>query len=991
MPGINQHQQTARAKDQVDRAPRLLTEDAFRLLFEKSPDAILLLDGDVFVDCNQAAVEMMRYSSKGELLSTAPSKLSPPFQPDGLPSVEKAKEMIARAVERGSHRFEWMSKRSDESEFPVEVLLTVIPVEGRHILHTVWRDISRRKGAELDRSRAEEALLNQTEVLTSILNNMGDAVIVADKQYKFLIFNPAAEQMFGTGATETKAEGWSRAYGLYLPDQITPFPSEELPLARAILGEEVHDLEMFVRNEKAPEGLWTRVSSGPLKNAKGELSGGVVVCRDITESKKEDAFRAGQSRVLEMIGRGKPLAEVLESLVLLIEAQSHGMLCSVLQLSDDGKHIRSGAAPSLPENYIRAVDGAPIGPKNGSCGTAMYLGKQVIVTDMLEDPLWEDYRELVALSGMRACWSTPILSGSGKVLGSFAMYYREPQTPSGIEARLTEVATHIAGIAIEHQRAEEELRASEERFAKAFNANPHPMSLATIDEGRIIEVNESFVELSGYSRPELIGRTLVEFIWEMPLTRSELIKQVKDSGVVRDMEAKIHTRSGASRIVLLSSLMVDIGGQHCLLSVSNDITERRRAEEQVSLLQAISMEVAVAPDLSSALQVVMRRVCEKTGWVLGQSWVPRQDETTLECSPAWFTAADGLEEFRLGSENCRFPPGVGLPGRAWHLKQAVWVRDVTVDTNFPRAVLARESGLKAALALPILTGDEVIAVIEFFMREPRDEDERLVEVISAVAAQLDLAIERKRAEEQLRRTQGELAHVSRVTTMGELAASIAHEVNQPLGAIVGNADICLQWLGDTQPDLAQLREAIEDIANDGRRASEVIARIRSLVKKHAPEKAPLDLSGVAREVLDLVGHEAHRKQVTLRCDLEVGLPMVNGDRVQLQQVLLNLVMNGIEAMANLKGRPPELTVRISRSESGEVLTAVRDCGVGIKREDAEQLFKPFHTTKPAGMGMGLAISRSIIEAHGGRLWVESTREPGATFKFALPAFVKGGE
>jgi C4-dicarboxylate-specific signal transduction histidine kinase len=311
-----------------------------------------------------------------------------------------------------------------------------------------------------------------------------------------------------------------------------------------------------------------------------------------------------------------------------------------------------------------------------------------------------------------------------------------------------------------------------------------------------------------------------------------------------------------------------------------------------------------------------------------------------------------------------------------------------VDSNF-RALCWRESGLKAALALPILSGDQVIAVIEFFMREPQDEDERLVKVITAVAAQLDLAIERKRAEEQVRRTQAELAHVSRVTTMGELAASIAHEVNQPLGAIVGNADICLQWLRDTEPDLEQLREAIEDIASDGRRASEVIARIRSLVKKNPPERAQLDVSELAREVLDLVAHEAHRKQITIRCDLEVGLPMVKGDRVQLQQVLLNLVMNGLEAMTNLKSHDRSCWCGQQVSQR-RVLTAVRDCGPGVKPEDAEQLFKPFHTTKSAGMGMGLAISRSLVEAHGGRLWFEPTPEPGAQFKFTLPASSQGG-
>lgn len=166
---------------------------------------------------------------------------------------------------------------------------------------------------------------------------------------------------------------------------------------------------------------------------------------------KEAEFQAGQSRVLKMIAANAPLSEVLNDLVLLIEAQSPGMLCSVLLLSADGNHIEHGAAPSLPPQYVKAVDGAPIGPKNGSCGTAMYRGKPVVVTDIFEDPLWDDYRELAEGTGLQACWSTPIMSSKGKVLGSFAMYYREPRTPTGDESRLTSVATYIAGLAIEHQ------------------------------------------------------------------------------------------------------------------------------------------------------------------------------------------------------------------------------------------------------------------------------------------------------------------------------------------------------------------------------------------------------------------------------------------------------------------------------------------------------------------------------------------------------------
>jgi GAF domain-containing protein len=170
----------------------------------------------------------------------------------------------------------------------------------------------------------------------------------------------------------------------------------------------------------------------------------------------DEHFRAEQSRIKEMIAADAPLSEILSSLVLLIEAQSPEMLCSVLLLSDDGNHIRHGAAPSLPEYYVEAIDGGPIGPKHGSCGTAMFRGKPVIVSDIFTDPLWEDYRDHAAAIGVHACWSTPIMSSKGKVLGSFAMYYREPRTPTGEESRLTNVATTLAGLAIEHHASRQQ-------------------------------------------------------------------------------------------------------------------------------------------------------------------------------------------------------------------------------------------------------------------------------------------------------------------------------------------------------------------------------------------------------------------------------------------------------------------------------------------------------------------------------------------------------
>jgi PAS domain S-box-containing protein len=260
-----------------------------------------------------------------------------------------------------------------------------------------------------------------------------------------------------------------------------------------------------------------------------------------------------------------------------------------------------------------------------------------------------------------------------------------------------------------------------------------------------------------------------------------------------------------------------------------------------------------------------------------------------------------------------------------------------------------------------------------------------------VAFVLDLT-ERKEAEQNLRESerlyreaQAALGHVTRVTTLGELTASIAHEVNQPLAAVVANAEACLRWLDRGTPDLNAARRSVEWIIDDGNRASEVIQRVRALAKKTGLEKKmPLDVSDVVRETIPLVQRELISHQVLLRMELALALPMTLGDRIQLQQVIINLVMNGIEAMQSVTDRPRELVVRSGQVETQQVLVSVTDCGVGISAENADQMFNAFFTTKSGGMGMGLSICRSIVEAHGGRLWATANVLHGATLQFTLP-------
>lgn len=238
--------------------------------------------------------------------------------------------------------------------------------------------------------------------------------------------------------------------------------------------------------------------------------------------------------------------------------------------------------------------------------------------------------------------------------------------------------------------------------------------------------------------------------------------------------------------------------------------------------------------------------------------------------------------------------------------------------------------------------------------------------------------------------QAELAHVSRVMTMGEMTASIAHEVNQPLAAIMTNGHACLNWLRRTPPDLEKVRGAVEQIILAGKRGSEVIGRIRALVKKTNGHKTSLDINEVAEEVAALVHGEARKHGVLLRTELAPALPPIEGDRVQLQQVILNLLMNGIEASEGVSDRPRDLIIRSQPYAPHSVLVAVQDAGVGLDEDQVSRLFDAFFTTKPGGMGMGLSISRSIVEAHRGRLWASRNAGPGATFQFVLPARAQAG-
>jgi C4-dicarboxylate-specific signal transduction histidine kinase len=275
--------------------------------------------------------------------------------------------------------------------------------------------------------------------------------------------------------------------------------------------------------------------------------------------------------------------------------------------------------------------------------------------------------------------------------------------------------------------------------------------------------------------------------------------------------------------------------------------------------------------------------------------------------------------------------------------------------------------------------------VEIRVRQFRQGDERFYVSLARDISERKLAEEALQAKDRaLEKARTELAHVSRLTALGELTTSIAHEVSQPVGAMVASAGACARWLAADPPAMAEARAALDSIVADGRRAREVIARIRSLTKRQAPRKETLDINQKITEVLALTEHELRSHDIVLRTELDRALPRLTGDRVQLQQVLLNLILNAIEAMSAVRDRARELTI-VSRQEGpNAVLVEVRDAGSGLDPQRAEEVFEAFYTTKAEGIGMGLSISRSIIEAHGGRLWAGANAPHGAVFRFSLP-------
>jgi PAS domain S-box-containing protein len=776
------------------------------------------------------------------------------------------------------------------------------------------------------------------DLVRSVLEDLPVLSALMDASGRLEFANRQLLEYLGKPLEELK--DWGNA-GLIHPDDS---PGVLEAWSRALQSGKPLDIEY--RNRRA-DGVyrWFQTRGSPIRDAEGHIVFWHIVPLDIDDRKRAELELAGEKRLLEMIASGRPLADVLDALCRFFETAATDCLCGVYPIDWNGPTFQNAVAPSLPASYIAPMEGLPVRLDVAPCGVAAQTRTQVIVEDIGSDSRWRDssYQAHVLAHALRSVWSTPVSSLDGRVLGTFCIYGRTPATPSPHQQELIAQVTHIASIALDRERKEAELKRSE-----AFLAQGQRLTLTgslwwKTSTGEITWSEESY-RLLEY--PVTVTPT-VELILkrchpeDVPLVQEKVASGIRD-GVNMDFEHRLVMPNGVVKHVhvVMQNVGFDSGAPEFVGAIT-DITEWKLAQEQ---LRQSETYLAEAQKLSLTGSV---------GWSVADDRHVWSDET-----------------YRIfgyhPSTLITFP----LILQRVHPEDLELVRQALVEAP---------DGGDFDYEYRLLMPDGSVKYLHLVAHGMRDRNGRL-EYIGAVQD----VTQQRRSEEALARLRSELAHVSRVTSLGTLAASVAHEVSQPLSGIITNASTCLRMLAGEPPNVDGARETARRTIRDGQRASEVITRLRALFARKSPAIELVDVNEATREVMALSRSELQRSRTTIRMELAEDLPLLMGDRVQLQQVIMNLLRNASEAMSGVDDRPREVVIRTAHDEDERAVLSVQDTGSGFEAHSAEELFDAFYTTKQHGMGIGLSVCRSIIESHCGRLWAVPNEGPGVTFSFSIP-------
>ncbi len=684
----------------------------------------------------------------------------------------------------------------------------------------------------------------------------------------------------------------------------------------------------------------------------------VGVVTDITERKRaEEALRLDEAR-LEVLVRlnemtDAPLHQVTDFALeeaIRLTGSAYGFLGF---MSDDESvmNLHAWSGDAMKEcSLVDRPTAFPIA-EAGLWGEVVRQRKAVLVNDYASQKVWkrgypQGHAPLLRFLGI------PVFDGE-RIVAVAAVANKEGEYQEGDVRQLTLL---IGGMwrLIQRQRAESALRESEERL-QAILDNTTAVVYAKDTGGRFLLINRRFEELFHVTRAEIMGKTDYD-LWskeQADALRANDAKVLETRAAVQFEETVKHDDGLHTYISVKFPLCDAAGKPYAVCGISTDITDRQRAEAAVresrSFLQTVIDEIPeslMVIDRDYRIVLANRAVRELAG---GKDPVAG----CLTCHQASHRRDTPCEEM---DHPCPVRRIISTKAPA-----------VVTHTHFDAE--GREL-LHEIVAAPIFDeAGEVVQIIE----SSRDITARV------------------RAEEQARQRQAELAHVARLGTMGEMAAGLAHELNQPLSAIVNYIQACLERIQSGMGDPSELLEDMDQAAAQAERAGEIIEKVRDFVRKGKPQRTSVDINALVKEAADLLSFELRQQAVQLRLDLADSLPLVMAEPIQIEQVIVNLMRNSLEAMGENERGARKLSIRTLRSESGPVEFAIYDTGPGLPAELLDGIFDPFFTTKPDGMGMGLSISRSIIEAHGGRLWATSNSDHGATFLFTLPIDGRGSE
>jgi PAS domain S-box-containing protein len=712
-------------------------------------------------------------------------------------------------------------------------------------------------------------------------------------------------------------------------------------------------LETEARVRRADgECRWFLIRAVPLRDEKRNIVKWYGTGTDIEDRKQAEEIRAAQARqagvradVSAALSRPAHAGEILHGAAEAIVRYLDAAFARIWTLTKEKNMLELQASAGMYTHLDGPHSRIQVGKLK--IGLIAQEKKPHLTNDVLNDPRVSD-KAWVQHEGMVSFAGYPLIV-QDRVVGVMAMFARQRLSPAILDT-LASVADSIAQ-GIERKQTEEKIRQSEAYLAEAQRLSHTGSFGLSVSNGEIFWSEETFriFECDRAVKPTL-ELVLQRVHSEDVAFVQETIKRASRDGTDLDFEHRYVVPDGSVKYVhVLAHAVRDERGDLEYVGAVMDVTAPKLSQQ--------ALERAFRD--MQALQDQHRLVIDS---IPGLVWSALPDGSADFLNQRWLDYTGLALEQALG----------------WGWEAAVHPDDLPRLTEVWRAVLAAGTPVEIEARLRRFDGE-----YRWFLSRGVPLHDDLGNIEKWYGTNTDIE-DRKRAEDALHQAQAALAHVTRVTTLGELTASIAHEVNQPLAGVVTNSQACLRWLAREVPDLAEARAAVERIIRDGQRASAVIRRIRALSTKTNPHKAWLDLNDVIREVVRLVHREVLGHRVSLRTALAAALPPVFGDRVQLQQVLINLVINGIEAMASVTDRPRALLIRSHQPDADQVGVAVQDSSIGIDPADVDRLFHAFFSTKPDGMGMGLSISRSIIDAHGGRLWASRNVGPGATFQFTLP-------